>query len=103
MTIELKKIQIEQKIFESWDSAKNIFDEEFELDHASSNILDPTDIIIKISTKSQLNLDFISKTDLVVLPLNLSSDYKDISFFLKLSKFYEISIQPNLDKMYKKM
>jgi hypothetical protein len=29
MTVKLKKIQIEQKIFESWDSAKNIFDEEY--------------------------------------------------------------------------
>lgn len=46
-------------------------------------MLSPTDILISLNLKSQMNLDENLYTEINFAPINISADYKDIHLLLR--------------------
>ena len=69
---KLKKIQIVQSIFNSWEAAnKRLLADEIQY-HQISNMLAPTNISINMQTQSNLNLDRTQIINMVMDPINVS-------------------------------
>jgi len=88
----LKKIQIVQRIFNSWESASEQLLADEILHHQVSNMLAPTNISIDMNMQSNLNLDRTQIIKMVMDPINLSQDYKDIELLYTLSQRYQRTI-----------
>jgi hypothetical protein len=96
-----------QRIFNSWESASEQLLADEILHHQISNMLAPTNISIDMNTQSNLNLDRTQIIKMVMDPINLSQDYKDIELLYTLSQRYQRTIQPTMetfvDKIEEKM
>lgn len=81
---KLKQIQIVQRIFNSWEAASEQLLADEILHHQISNMLAPTNISIDMNTQSNLNLDRTQIIKMVMDPINMSQDYKDIELLYAL-------------------